>query len=591
MSEPGILFVILALTLTLFIWGYWRYDIVAALSLFACVALGLVPFSSAYSGFSNPAVITVACVMIITEAINRSGVVDYLIRHLTPITENATVHIGILTVFSAILSGFMNNVGALALMMPVALRTAAKARRSPSMVLLPLALGSALGGLTTAIGTPPNLLIANFRQSVVGHPFAMFDFTPVGVVVAVVGVCYVVFLGWRLIPIRRKSADQVEDMFHIQDYITEISIPENSNLVGKSVRDLEMLIEGDITILGLIRGGRKKLVFQPNEKLMVDDIVIVEASHTDLDKLLHAGKLTLVGDEKISKEVLRSDEVAVVEAVVSPGSQMEGRSSFSMRLRSRFHINLVAISRRGVAFTQRLSKVVLQGGDIIMLQGPAEMLRETIVSLGLLPLVERGVEVGIKKRAYVPFLIFFAAILIAALGFAPVQIAFGGAVVLMVVTKAIPVRNLYRSIEWPVIVLLGALIPVGGAMQATGGTDLIARTVIEYAGALPHVVILGMLMVITMFLSDLMNNAATAVVMAPIGISLAQGLNLNADPFLMGVAVASSCAFLTPIGHQNSVLVMGPGGYKFFDYFRVGIFLDIIVLAVALPMISWVWPF
>lgn len=591
MQEPTILFLILGGTLGLFIWGYWRYDIVAAIALLACLAVGAIPYSDAFKGFSNPAVVTVACVMIITEAINRSGVMDYVVKRLTPITQNAVLHIATLTFLAALMSAFMNNVGALALLMPVAIRTASKSKRSPSLVLMPLALGSALGGLCTSIGTPPNLLISNFRQQVTGHPFSMFDFSPVGSVLAFAGVIFIVVVGWRLIPLRRKSADQTEDMFHIQDYITEILVTESSNLVDKTIRDFENLVEGDIAILGLIRNKRKKLVFQYNEYLNAGDILIVEASHVDLEKLLQAGKLELVGGAEISKDVLKSDDVAAVEAVVPPGSQIEGRSSYSMRLRTRFHINLLAISRRGTAFKQRLSKVILQAGDIVLLQGPAETLRENIVGLGLLPLVERGVEVGIKKRAFVPFLIFFVAILAAAFGLAPVQIAFGGAVVFLVITNAMPTRKLYSSIDWPVIVLLGAMIPVGGALQATGSTDLIAKFVLTHAGHYSPIVILAILMIITMTLSDIMNNAATAVVMAPIGISIAQGLHVNSDPFLMGVAVASSCSFLTPIGHQNNVLVMGPGGYKFMDYFRVGIFLEILIIVIGLPLITYVWPF
>lgn len=588
MHEPTVLFAILAGTLGLFIWGYWRYDIVAAISLLSCIVVGAVPYSAAFSGFSNPAVITVACVMIITQAISRSGVMDHLVKRLTPISGSPMPHIATLTILAMILSAFMNNVGALALLMPVAIQTAAKAKRSPSLILMPLALGSALGGLCTSIGTPPNLLIASFRQRITGHPFAMFDFSPVGVTLAIVGVLFIVVVGWRLIPIRRQSAEQAEDMFHIQDYITEIRIPENSPMVDKSIRDLENLTEGGMAILGLIRNARKKLVFQYSETLRAGDVVIVEASHTDLEKVLLGGKLELEAGQ-ISKELLRSEDVAVVEAVLPPGSQMEGRSSFSMRLRTRFNINLLAISRRGTAFKQRLSKVLFQAGDVVLLQGPSESLRETIVGLGLLPLEERGVEVGLKKQAFVPFAIFLSAILVAAFGIAPVEVAFGGAVVMLVVTNALPISRLYK-IDWPVIVLLGAMIPVGGALQATGGTDLIARLVIQYAGHYSPVVILAILMVLTMTLSDIMNNAATAVVMAPIAISLAQALNVNADPFLMGVAVAASCSFLTPIGHQNNVLVMGPGGYQFMDYFRVGIFLEIIILALGLPTILYFWP-
>jgi len=590
MHEATVLFLILAGTLGLFIWGYWRYDIVACLALGACVAVGAVPFSGVFVGFSNPAVITVACVMIITHALNRSGIVDLLVKSLTPITNHEVLHIAALTLLAACLSAFMNNVGALALLMPVAIQTAIQAKRSPSHVLIPLALGSALGGLITSIGTPPNLLISSYRRQVLGQSYAMFDFSPVGLVLAAVGVTFVVLIGWRLLPARRKSAESTEDMFQIQDYITEITIPGGSPLVDKTINEFENLIEGDITILGLIRKQRKRLVFRPQERLQQDDIVIVEASHSDLEKLLSKGKFELVGGATVSQEELRSDEVGVLEAVVPPGSRIEGRSTRSLRLRTRYRINLLAIARQGRAFKQRLNKVTLQAGDVVMLQGEVDSLRETVVSLGFLPLGERGIDVGRKPRAILPLMIFAGAIFSAAMRVVPVEVAFAGAVVTLVISNVMPARRLYEAIDWPVIILLAAMIPVGGALQATGTTDLIAKSFVGLAGHLSPIWILGLLMLITMTLSDIMNNAATAVVMAPIGVGIAQQLHLNVDPFLMSVAVGASCSFLTPIGHQNNILVMGPGGYKFMDYFRIGIFLELIILAVGLPMILWTWP-
>lgn len=590
MHEASIIFIIITGTLGLFISGYWRYDIVAALSLFACVLTGVVPFSKAFVGLSNPAVITVACVMIITEAINRSGVMDYVIKRLTPITENIYLHIGSISLLAAILSAFMNNVGALALLMPVAIRTCVKVKRSPSLVLMPLALGSALGGLITSIGTPPNLLIANYRSTVTGQPFAMFDFAPVGIVLAVIGIIFVTLIGWHFIPLRKKSAEEVEDMFHIQDYITEVTINVDTKMVGETVLELETLIEGDVTVLTIIRNQRKKNVFQQDEILRANDVIIIEAGHEDLEKLLVAGELKIVAGKPLSTEELSSSDMAVVEAVIAPDSPMERRSAMSMRFPSRFNMHLIALSRAGNVIKERLHKTLLRAGDVVMVRGPAETLRETVVSLGMLPLVERGVEVGLQKNAFIPLVIFFIAIVMAALGIAPVEIAFAGAVVLLIVFRTIPTRKIYQCIDWPVIILLAAMIPVGGALQTTGGTDLIAQLTLRFAGEYSPILILAILMIVTMTLSDIMNNAATAVVMAPIGVSLAQGLQLNADPFLMAVAVAASCSFLTPIGHQNNILVMGPGGYKFGDYFRVGIILEVIILAVGLPMIVWIWP-
>lgn len=590
MHEATLLFPILVGTLALFIWGYWRYDVVACIALMACIAVGAVPYSLAFSGFSNPAVITVACVMVITEAIKKSGVVDYLVQSFTPVTSVAWLHIATLTVLVALLSAFMNNVAALALMMPVAIQTAMQAKRSPSIVLMPLALGSALGGLTTLIGTPPNLLISNVRMHTVGKPFEMFDFAPVGIVCAVLGIIFIAVVGWRMMPIRRATADQSEDIFQIEDYITEVHIPEKSVMVGKTVADLEDLIEGDITVFALIRNDRKRLVFPRDEQLVVDDILIIEANHADLEKLLRLGKLDLVGVEKISKEILRSDRIAVIEAVIPPGTRLEGRTAKSMRLRSRYRINILAISRQGKSFKQRLRDVKLKAGDVVMVQGDSETLRDVTMGFGLLPLVERGVLAGMKRSALLPLLIFGIAIALATLSIIPVQIAFGGAVVSLLVFQVLPVREMYTAIEWPVIVLLGAMIPVGDALQFTGGTELIANGILGMSAQFPLYVILALLMVVTIALSSLMNNAATAVVMAPIAVSIAKALGLNVDPFLMTVAIGASCSFLTPIGHQNNILVMGPGGYHFSDYFKIGLVLELLIIAVSLPMILWVWP-
>ena len=588
MQDTTMVLLILVGTLALFIWGYWRYDVVACLSLIACLLAGVVPYSSAFNGFSNPAVITVACVMVITHAINRSGIIDYVVKNITPVTTSPVLHIAVLSILAAFLSAFMNNVGALALLMPVAIQTAWSSKRSPSLVLMPLALGSALGGLTTSIGTPPNLLISSYRQQVTGYAYDMFDFSPVGIILAVVGLLFIVLVGWRLIPIRRKSAEATEDMFRIQDYITEVRVTEKSEIVGEPIKTIEQEYEG-VLILGIIRNKRKKLSFRSTEKIQESDIFIVESTHENLDKLVNKFKLELVGEAHITEEI-RSDEISVIEAVVPPGSRLEGRSARSMQLRKHHRINLLALSRKGTPFKQRLSRVTFRGGDIALLQGEAETLRESSVSLGFLPLVERGVQVGLQRRVIFPILIFGIAIVFAALRIFPVQIAFSGAVIAMVVTNVLPARRLYESIDWSIIVLLGAMIPVGGALQSSGGTELIAHAFVHLTGSMAPVFILGLLMIITMTLSDIMNNAATAVVMAPIGVGIAQAMGVSIDPFLMTVAVGASCSFLTPIGHQNNILVMGPGGYKFYDYFRIGVVLELIILIVGLPAILYFWP-
>lgn len=590
MAESYTVFIVLFFTMVLFIWGYWRYDIVASLALMILVILKAIPFDQAFIGFSNPAVITVACVMILTHAITNSGVFDYIVNHLSRLTRTPVLHVGILCLIAGVLSAFMNNVGALALMMPVAIKTAVQYQRSPAMVLMPLSFASVLGGLCTSIGTPPNLLISSYRQGVTAHPFAMFDFTPVGVVIALAGITFIALIGWRLLPYNRKVLTQALDNFQIQDYISEIRLQENSPYIDKPLRELEQTVEGDFTVLGIIRGKTKRLAISSSEILQDRDILIVEASHDDLEKLVTKGRFTIEGGDEISSELLRSNSMSIVEAVVPPGSRIEGRSWQGSRIRSRYRINLLAIARQNRSFKNRLNHVNLRAGDVVLVQGDSENIYDTVLTLGLVPLIERDVKVGLPKLFILPFLVFTVAIMLAAFSIFPVHIAFAIAVGIMVLLNIVPARTLYKNIDWSIIVLLGAMIPVGEALQTTGGTQLIANSFLTLVGSYPPYVIFGLLLVITMTLSDIMNNAATAVVMAPIAVSIAKSMDVSIDPFLMTVAVGASCSFLTPISHQNNTLVMGPGGYKFYDFLRLGLPIELIVLLIGLPMIMWIWP-
>ena len=589
MLEPYSILLILIFTMGLFIWGRYRYDVVALIALSIAVLFGAVPFNQVYSGLGNPAVITVACVMIISEAITRSGFLLPLIHHMSAYTRYPAVHIGMLTLLSAVLSAFMNNIGALALVMPIAIQSAINTKRSPSLILMPIALGSAMGGLTTMIGTPPNLLISHYRKIHTGSSFAMFDFSYVGFWVALSGVIFIAFIGWRLLPRRQKPVDP-DASFDVQDYITELKVQEQSPLVDCTIADFEAMYEGDYVVLGIIRNNRKRLVLRSQQVINHNDIIIVQASPSVLHKLIRLAKLTLVTDGAVSKETLTSNEIALSECVVLQGANIEGRSSRDLRLRSRFQINLLAIARQGRPFKERLNHVLFKAGDIILLQGPQDALQDAISRLGLLPLLERDIQIKSSPQSYRPLLIFFIAILLAAFQLLPVEIAFSGAVLAMLLLGVIPARLVYDMIDWPIIVLLAAMIPIGQALQTTGGTGLIAHYFTHVSGNLSPVTILVLLTLVTMTLSDFMNNAATAVVMAPIAVSIAQALQLNTDTFLMAVAIGASCSFLTPIGHQNNMLVMGPGGYKFLDYLRIGLPLEIIVLCVTLPTLLHFWP-
>jgi len=582
-------FAVLALTLVLFVWGRWRYDVVAMMALLSLAVFGTVAPAEAFSGFGHPAVVTVAAILVLSRGLANAGIVDWIIKALGRVGERPTVQIAAMTVVVTLASGFMNNVGALALMMPVAIRMAHKAGYSPAISLMPIAFGSLLGGLMTLIGTPPNIIIATFRaETEAGAPFRMFDFLPVGGGVALVGVVFIVLLGWRLIP--QRAGQAAGDVFHIEDYLAEVQVPGTSKLVGKPLRDLATLSDADTVIVGLIRNKRRILAPASFETVREGDVLIVEADPEDLKTLIDDTGLEIVGQDEIKKDLLKSDEIRIVEAVVSPGALLESRTVKSLNLRWRHGINLLGVARSGARLKQRLRNIRFQAGDVLLLQGASQTLPASLKELGCLPLAERDLQLGQPRRLAAALGLFGGALVLAATGLLPIHIAFSAAALLMVLFNFLSVREMYDSIDWPIIILLGAMIPVGGALEATGGAERMAHGLLMASSALPPVGTLILVLIGTMFLSDIINNAAATVLMAPIAMNVAHGMDASADAFLMAVAIGASCAFLTPIGHQSNTLVLGPGGYRFGDYWRMGLPLEILIVLVAIPLLLIVWP-
>ena len=592
MTTPQIIsLAILGGALVLFVWGRWRHDVVALIALAAGLVSGLVPGGEAFTGFGHPAVITVAAVLVISRALANAGAVDLLLRYIAPLTARPSIHIGGLGGISAILSGFINNVGTLALMMPVAIKSAAGAGRTPASILMPISFAAILGGLLTLIGTPPNIIVATYRADALGEPFHMFDFTPVGAPVALAGLLFVAFVGWRLIPKARRERSAPDELFDIKDYLTEARIQDESEIVGKLLREAEdIAAELDATILGVIRDERRILRPTWRGALEAGDILILEAAPESIDKVVTALGLTLADDGKDVTETLRSDEVGLIEAVVTAGSVAVGRNARGLRLRTYHGVKLLGVSRQGRSTRGRLKSFTFRAGDVLLLQGDSEQLPGTLADLGLLPLAERDLQIGKRRKLWIALGVFAAAIICAAIGVVGAPVALTLAALAMLLFDVISPREAYRNIDWSVIVLMGALMPVGAALEATGTTVLIADAILFVAGNAAPVVALGLILVVTMTLSDVINNAATAVVMAPISLGVASSLGVNPDAFLMAVAIGASCAFLTPIGHQNNALIMGPGGYRFGDYWRMGLPLELVIVAVSLPMILLVWP-
>ena len=627
-GNQWILVAILAATVAMFSWAKWRHDMVAVGSLLACVLTGLVPAGSAFAGLGHPAVVTVACVLVLSQGLQNSGAVDALTRVLLPTKAGRLVSLSVLMGLGAFFSGFMNNVGAMALLMPVAINVALRVGLSPGQVLMPLAFATILGGMTTLIGTPPNLIVSGFRAQIGTGSFSMFDFTPVGLAVAVAGVLFVALVGWRLVPKRQQSG--VEG-FESGAYITEVRVHKGSKADGATLREIEAGLESlDAQIIGIVQREVRIIAANPGRKVHGGDILMIEAEAGALAEVLSILGLKLEesvepeegaanedeaadakqpqpsekakkGAETASASAQEADkaevsvpakviDVELVELVVLPGSQLAGRSARDILLRTRYGINLLAISREGHRSMKRLRSLALQSGDLLLMQGPVESINEFASDNACVPLAQRELRIPDKKKIWQASLIMLLAVIAAAFGLVPAAISFGLGVLLSMVFRTVPPRQVYESIDWSVVILLGALIPVAGAMESTGTAEVLAHLMIDNIAQGHALIGLALILVVTMFLSDMMNNAATAAVMCPIAIGTASALKVNPDAFLMAVAIGASCAFLTPIGHQNNTLILGPGGFRFGDYWKLGVPLEILVVVIALPLLLVVWP-
>jgi di/tricarboxylate transporter len=588
MTDQIILFTLLFAVFILLIWGRWRYDIVAFSALLVALLTGIVPKELAFSGFGHPATIIIALVLIVSRGLSNSGAIELLARFVINSSRKLGTHIAMMSTLAAVLSAIMNNVAALALLMPVDIQAAAKAKRSPALSLMPLSFASILGGMITLIGTPPNIVIAEFRNDALGAPYRMFDFAPVGLACAAVGIAYVTLIGWRLLPKSRQQTDVAAELFDLADYVAELKVIEGSKVIGQQVRELDDEAEkADVEILGLIRNGDRVPGLARRTEIKAGDKLVVEANPENIESLLGSMQLEYEGS---GVSALEDENLQLIEVVVPASSALAGRSTASLRLLYRYGVALVGVSRESVRFRDHVRKLTIKPGDVLLLLGSDERLSDVIGRLGLLPLKDRGQRVIKRDKAWLAVGIFASAIIAASTGLVYLPVALGCATTLYILFNIVPVRSMYDSIEWPVIVLLGSMIPIGAALQSTGGTALIVDGILNISTGFAPVVVLTLLVVVTMTLSDVMNNTATAVIAAPIAVEIATRLGVSADPFLMGVAVAASCAFLTPIGHKNNTLIMGPGGYRFGDYWRMGLPLEIIIVAVSVPMILWVWP-
>ena len=585
-----ILFLLFGLVFVMLIWGRLRYDIVAFSALLVAVVLGVVPSSEAFAGFGHPATLVVALVLVVSAGLVRSGAVFLITRTLINASRSLGGHIALMGFVGGVLSAFMNNVAALALLMPVDIQTAHKAKRAVGLSLMPLSFATILGGMVTLIGTPPNIIIAAIREQELGEPFKMFDFAPVGGVAALAGLLFVSLVGWRLIP-QRDAKAKSEGFGDIGQFIAELTVPEGSKYIDQRLQSLYGTAEkNDVAILGLLRDGKKRYGTAATTELKAGDALILEATPDALDEFRTAVQLDFSDTARHDILTTDSDGLTMLECVVSDTARVNGRSAQAVGLAWRQRSVLMGISRQGKRITKQLRKTILRPGDILLILVPQETADDVISWLGCLPLADRGLQVTADHKVWLAIGLFAVAVFAASVGLVYLPIALGFVVIAYVLTGIIPLHQLYSHIEWPVVVLLGSMIPLGAALQSSGGTELIAGALVDLTQGMAPWTILTILMVTTMTLSDVLNNTATTIVAAPISIQMAQSLGVNPDPFLMAVAISASAAFLTPIGHKNNTLILGPGGYSFGDYWRLGLPLEILIVTVSIPAILVFWP-
>lgn len=589
-TDQIILFTLFGSVFGMLLWGRFRYDIVAFTALMIGVVVGVVPTKDAFSGFGHPATIIVALVLVVSAGLVRSGAVYLITRTLVDASRSLGAHIAIMGAIGGVLSAFMNNVAALALLMPVDIQTARKAGRNPGLSLMPLSFATILGGMATLIGTPPNIIIAQIRADALGEPFKMFDFAPVGGITALAGLLFVALAGWRLIPARDGNVAG-ETLESYTDYLAELTVPDKSKHIGKRLSELyETAERNDVAILGLIRDGKRRYGTAKNTKLAAQDILVIEAAPEALDEFRAALNLDFADTKREEILSAASEGLTVIEVVATETSRITGKTAESIGLAWRQRTVLMGLSRKGKAVKSQMRKTIIEAGDILLLLAPNDAANDVTEWLDCLPLADRGVAVTANSKVWLAIGLFAGAVALASFGIIYLPIALGLVVVAYVLAKIVPLGELYTHINWPVVVLLGSMIPLGAALESSGGTELIAGALVDLTAGLAPWMILTVLMIVTMTLSDVLNNTATTIVAAPVGIQMAQSLNVSPDPFLMAVAVAASSAFLTPIGHKNNTLILGPGGYSFGDYWRMGLPLEILVVAVSIPSILVFWP-
>jgi di/tricarboxylate transporter len=587
-SAQALSFAIIGGAVAGFASGRFRFDVVALVALLVGIVSGVVPFNGAFSGFTSDVVIIIAAALVISAAVSRSGLIEFVIAPALPHLRTVERQVPALSAATAVLSMLTKNVGALAILMPTAIRLGREPNSSPSALLMPMAFMSLFGGLVTLAGTSTNIIVSQVRQDMLGKPFQFFDFAPVGLCLTVVGLVVVSF-AWRLLPLQRTPKTSLGDATATTAYSTEAQVPDDWPTTLRNIADVDAAKDG-VTIVAMFAADGNRHKASARRLLHPGMTLVLEGDDAALARLFARVPLKPVREAAIMTTEASSEEVRSVEAVVQPGSLLVGQSAARTALQDTYGVKLLGVGRAGERITERLRDIRLRAGDLLILQAGEVALPAILEQLELLPLAERAVALGERRNRLLPLVILIGAIGLIATKLLPVAPAFFGAAVLMVVTKSLSMREAYASLEPEVLVLIGALTPLSEAVRRLGGTELVAHALASSLTGFTPLLVLGALMLTAMACAPFLHNAPTVLVLGPISVGVATQLHLSPDAFLMAVATGAGCDFLTPIGHQCNTLVMGPGGYRFGDYWRLGLPLSVVVLLLGVPLIAWFWP-
>jgi di/tricarboxylate transporter len=585
--HQALAFALIAVTLGLFVWGRWRYDLVALAALITGVVIGVVPAARAFDGFKSDVVVIIASALVISAAFQRSGLAEAVLRPLLRRAKSEASQVRVLSLAVALLSMATKNVGALTILMPVAQAQARRTGASPSRLLMPMSFASLFGGLVTLVGTSPNIIVSQVRAETLGKPFGMYDFAPVGLGLTGLGLGFLAF-AYRILTTNRSPRAPLTEALAAKTYVTEAIAPKTWSGGPKRVSEVRKAGGGDVEVVGLVSRTGRKMRPHPNTLVRAGDVVLLEGEPNTLHQLIaDLGWRPHRAEHPLDR---RSEEERSVEAVVGADSVLTGATARKIDLQARFNVKLMAVARSGRRLEQRLPAAPIRNGDVLVLRGSESDLAQAMAELGALPLADRQVQLGGRRPQAAPALIVVAAMALVAFNVIPVAIAFAAAAVLMVLLRSISMREAYAALDASVLVMIAALTPISEALQRSGSADTLAAGL---SGLLAHaspVLVLALMLTAAMVAAPFLHNAPAVLILAPVAVGLARRLGVSPDPLLMGVAVGAACDFLTPIGHQCNTLVLGPGGYRFSDYTRLGAPLSLLVIVAGTALIAGVWP-